>query len=294
MSHAAANRGSLARRQPRTLRILDDLPPALGKLDIIPTPGGDPTAVRDGLLIHSRHDPRREAAGQVAAGIDDSATSALILGFGLGYGAEAVRQRFPGLPILVLEPDAGMFKAALDARDLTGILADERVSFLVGEPPEEISSMLAALPLAKPAFLRLRPALQRDPQWFRAAEEVVRSWLLRRDININTLSRFGRLWVRNLVRNMPAFAAVPGIARLEGLFSGVPALVLARRSLSRPPAAAPGAPGREDGGHRGQHTPEAVPRDGSGAGFHRGRRSAVLGLALHGLGSPSQGERLTG
>ena len=53
------------------------------------------------------------------------------------------------------------------------------------------------------------------------------SWLLRRDININTLNRFGRLWVRNLARNMSSFLEHPGVGSLAGLFKGIPALVVA-------------------------------------------------------------------
>jgi len=224
------NRKVLGRRHPAVLQALDqtqDLGSEGGSLDIVETPCGAPTAVRDGLTMHSRRDPPREAAAQVTAAFNGSETAVLAFGFGLGYGVEAVRARFPAVPILVLEPDARMFRAALDSRDLSGMLEDERILFLVARPPEEISSLLASLPLGAPGFLRLRPAVQRSPSWFRAAEEIVRSWLLRRDININTLSRFGRLWVRNLVRNVGTFADAPGIARLEGLFQGMPCLVLA-------------------------------------------------------------------
>ncbi len=226
MSHFEANRGSLARAHPELLEKLDEAPRGAA-VSIVSTPSGFPTALRAGISVHSRRDPRREASAQVAASIEGTPTTALVLGFGLGYGVEALRERFPGLPVLVLEPDARMFAAALEARDLTAILTDPRVSFLVATRPEEVSSRLGGLPLARPAFLRLRPALEADPAWFNAAEEVVRSWLLRRDINTNTLNRFGRLWVRNLAHNIRAFVDAPGIARLEGAFSGIPALVLA-------------------------------------------------------------------
>ncbi|HVO40440.1 MAG TPA: 6-hydroxymethylpterin diphosphokinase MptE-like protein [Spirochaetia bacterium] len=235
MTLGEKNREALGKRHPPVLRALrealddvrDRAPDADGSLYIVATPCGSPTAVRDGLSVHSRRDPPREAASQVNAAFNGSETAILVFGFGLGYGVEAVRSRFPAVPILVLEPDAAMFRAALDSRDLTGVLSDERIVFLVARPPEEVSSLLASLPLAAPGFLRLRPAVQRSPSWFRAAEEVVRSWLLRRDININTLNRFGRLWVRNLIRNVGTFADAPGVARLESLFQGMPCLVLA-------------------------------------------------------------------
>ncbi|HTP60220.1 MAG TPA: 6-hydroxymethylpterin diphosphokinase MptE-like protein, partial [Spirochaetia bacterium] len=56
---------------------------------------------------------------------------------------------------------------------------------------------------------------------------VVRSWLLREEVNHNTLNRFGRLWVKNLGRNARSLAAAPGISRLKDLCRGLPALVVA-------------------------------------------------------------------
>ncbi len=227
MSVREENWKSLTDRYPEVARVLAESPTAEGGVRLIPTPSGSPTAVRGGLTFHSHHDPRTEAERQVGRALDESTTAVIVLGFGLGYAVEAVRHQFPRIPILVLEPDPAMFQAALESRNLTKVLSDPGILFLVSSRPEEVSSLLPLLPLAKPAFLRLRPALEGNPGWFRTAEEVVQSWLLRRDINLNTLNRFGRLWVRNLARNVHSFLEAPGISRLRGLCKGFPALVIA-------------------------------------------------------------------
>ena len=227
MSFEEENRRILAACHPGVLRALELASDTQGEIRLIPTPSGAPTVLRDGLSFHSRHDPRIEAERQVAADIDAETTAVLIFGFGLGYAAEAVRRRFPLLPILILEPDAGMFRAAMESRDLTSLFSDTRIVFLAAAEPEVVTTLLGALPLGKPAFLRLRPAAQVRPGWFRAVEEIIRSWMLRREINLNTLNRFGRLWVRNLARNMHSFVEAPGISRLAGLADGLPALVIA-------------------------------------------------------------------
>jgi hypothetical protein len=188
---------------------------------------GQPTATLDGLRLHSRYDPVREADLQVSREIPDNASALIVIGFGLGYGAEAARRRFPRLPLLVVEPDAALFAAALAARPLAGLLADPGLRLHVGAPAEALPPLLETLPLARPGVLRLRPAVVRHPAPYRAAEEVLQSWMLRKDINVNTLKRFGRLWVRHLVRNLPRFLSCPGVARLEGMFEGIPALVVA-------------------------------------------------------------------
>jgi hypothetical protein len=97
----------------------------------------------------------------------------------------------------------------------------------VGGTPEEAVELLESLPVGKVVFLRSRPAMERNRNWCRAVEETIRSFLLRREININTLDRFGKLWVRNLSRNLRPFLESAGISSLEGMFKGLPALVIA-------------------------------------------------------------------
>ncbi len=227
MSSREANFQALGVSHPDLARALSQLPEGQEGLQILETRSGDPTAVRHGLFMHSRHDPRAEAERQVARELAEEPTAAIIMGFGLGYLVEAVRRRFPHLPLLVLEPDGEMFRAAISSRDLTRTLSDAHIRFVVAGDPQEVTSVLPSLPLAKPAFLRLRPSVESNPGWYRTTEEVVRSWLLRQEINLNTLNRFGRLWVRNLARNVRSFANAPGISALQDLCKGFPALVVA-------------------------------------------------------------------
>jgi hypothetical protein len=223
-----ANLRALADRAPAAGEALA-VPPREGSggLLVEPTTSGAPTARLEGLYVHGRHDPRRDSDVQVRREIDSSCTAIVAIGFGLGYGPEAARRAFPERPLLVVEPDAALFREALAARDLRRLLEDPGVRFHIGASPDTLPGALESLPLARPAFLRLRPALRARPAAYRPFEETIQSWLLRRDININTLNRFGRLWVRNLCRNMTEFLRCPGVDLLKGLFDGVPALVVA-------------------------------------------------------------------
>jgi hypothetical protein len=202
-------------------------PHAQPGIEMLDTPSGAPTVKRDGVYLHGRHDPVRDASVQVKREIDAACTTIIVTGFGLGYGAEAARQAFPAQPLLVVEPDTRMFRAALSCRDLRDFLRDPAVHLHIGDNPDALPSVLEPLPLARPGFLRLRSAVQTRPGTYRASEETIQSWLLRRDINVNTLNRFGRLWVRNLCRNMAEFLRCPGVASLHGIFDGMPALVVA-------------------------------------------------------------------
>jgi hypothetical protein len=221
------NLAVLAVRHPLAARALGNQVPQLANIRILDTPSGAPTAVLDGVFLYGKHDPVRDSAAQVQREIDGACTAVLVVGFGLGYGAEAVRRAFPSRPVLVVEPDTEIFRAAVSCRDLRQLFADEGVHLFINAESDGLPAVLETLPLARPAFLRLRPALRARPGVYRASEETIRSWLLRRDINVNTLNRFGRLWVRNLCRNLDEMVRCPGVAALRGLFEGLPALVIA-------------------------------------------------------------------
>jgi hypothetical protein len=221
------NIGALSARHPDAAEALAKAPAEASNIEILDTPSGAPTARRDGVYLHGRHDPARDAANQVRREIDSTCTAVIAVGFGLGYGAEAARRAFPAKPLLVVEPDSQVFLAALACRDLRHFLEDPAVRLHVGAQPESLPAVLETLPLARPGFLRLRPVLHARPGTYRPSEETIQSWLLRRDINVNTLNRFGRLWVRNLCRNMGEFLRCPGVTSLHGIFDGLPALVVA-------------------------------------------------------------------
>lgn len=229
MSHLEANLEALRTADPgigsdtlHSLRLGEREEP-----QILETPSGLPTAKYRDAFIHSRYDPAKEASALLSREPLEGSTAAIVLGFGLGYVAEEVRRRFPGLPMLVVEPDSGFFRAALSARDLRGFMGSGPVWFSISPNPAVITEKLESLPMGNPKILRLRPIMDRNPAFFRAVEQLIGSFLLRRDININTLGRFGMLWVRNLARNIRLFADSPGTLPFEGMFRGVPALMLA-------------------------------------------------------------------
>ncbi|HTP57471.1 MAG TPA: hypothetical protein VMM82_01050, partial [Spirochaetia bacterium] len=145
------NSDALQAHHPEVARALSDLPEAPEAVQILETRSGEPTAVRHGLTLHSRHDPRGEAERLAARELQETPSAVIVMGFGLGYTVEAVRRKFPEMPILVLEPDGQMFQAALSARHLGEILSDERILFHVAGKPQEVTSFLRSLPLAKPA-----------------------------------------------------------------------------------------------------------------------------------------------
>jgi hypothetical protein len=227
MSFLERNLRTLYRGRPALegSRFEDRQPPP--ELELLDSASGHLTARLAGVYLHSRYDPVREAEAIVSREATEGTTAAIFYGFGLGYQVQAFRRRHPEVPAVVIEPDPGLFAEALRRRDLAELLGAGELFWHIGDEPEAVVMTLDSVPLGDPKVLRLRPAVDRAPEYFRKVDTAIRALLDRRNVNLNTLRRFGRLWLRNLLANLPPFAASPGVDRLRGRFEGVPALVLA-------------------------------------------------------------------
>jgi hypothetical protein len=225
VSFLAVNLEALARRFPELADLIDAA--EAFDLAVATASTGETTArVPGGAWLHSSRDPRSEARRLVAASAGPGIDVVVLLGFGLGYGAEACLEA--GIErVIVCETSVGALKAAFSLRDLSALLADEHLGFLVGEDPEGLVSALELSGGSRAGILELKAATATNPEWYGGARRAAERWNAKESVNESTLRRFGRLWVRNLARNLGTAASSPGVECLERVFSGLPAIILA-------------------------------------------------------------------
>jgi hypothetical protein len=194
-------------------------------IKIIPASTGDPALCVKGINIHSGRDPAREGLrlAQSASG----GGLVVILGFGLGYAAQASAADDTGRPIIIVEKYRKLLVKALETRDLSGFLSGNRIIFVIGGNGEGITNALSIADelssgeKSEPAVIRNRALVDLDKEWYGVVEEKIRTYSMKDDVNSATLKRFGRRWVRNLSRNIGAIRDYAGISRLAGLAAGV-------------------------------------------------------------------------
>ncbi len=201
-------------------------PPETG-LEIVSTPSGSPSALIRGAYLHSKYDPQKEARRIINRGASPETSTGIFYGFGLGYLVEAFLAGFPDAPAAVIEPDLDLFLGALQSRDLGGLFSSPLVNWFLEEEPESIIMSIETMPLSRPEVFRLRPLVACQAGYYQKVDRLLRTALDRKEVNINTLRRFGKLWVQNLLSNLEPFIFSPGISELAGIFKGFPALVLA-------------------------------------------------------------------
>ena len=181
---------------------------------------GFPVLKIEGLHIHSPRDPIREAQRQAEAlAADNTAPGPLIiLGFGLGYTAEAAVRIFPERPLIIVEKHPEILRKALEIRDLGNLFFKKDLAFVLGGTPDQIMGALSLInKKERPGLIPNRALMKLDEGWYQGVEQQIRAWVSRTEINQATLKRFGRRWVNNLSQNLSFIRDKPGIARLEGL-----------------------------------------------------------------------------
>ena len=205
-------------------------------IEIERSPLGDPVLKIRGFYIHSKRDPLREGKRQVEISIKEEQVGdgpLIILGFGLGYGAEAAVQAAPERPLIIVEKRRKILKLALELRNLDSLFMRGRIVFVLGGKDARIKNqIIEALSLFEkkaPCIIHNRALISLDEDWYGEAEKGIQSWITRKDVNRATLKRFGRRWVQNLSLNLSSIRDLPGINHLEGILktANIPVFLVA-------------------------------------------------------------------
>ena len=102
------------------------------------TPSGEPSLCVKGIYVHSPRDPLRE--GQRLAQTADSGNGpVVVLGFGLGYAAQAVAEIASAScrPVIVVEKYANLLRTAMELRDFRDFLSKNRIIFVMAAREKE-------------------------------------------------------------------------------------------------------------------------------------------------------------
>ncbi|MCL2480011.1 MAG: DUF115 domain-containing protein, partial [Treponema sp.] len=182
---------------------------------------GQPVLKIRGIYIHSPRDPVREGKRQAEAAAGAQGP-VIMLGFGLGYAAEAAAEIAPDRPLVIVERRREILRLALKHRDLGPFLLKNRVIFVLGGKSDQVSTALSLLEKneGRPLIIKNRALISIDNDFYKEAENNIYEWVSRSNINKATLRRFGKRWVRNLSQNLPAIRDMPGIGRLKNLLQG--------------------------------------------------------------------------
>jgi len=107
---------------------------------------------------------------------------------------------------IIIEYDAGILRAVLEAMDLTHILGDRRVRLLIDPLDEELEEAIVSsyVPSITGDFVSvpLRGRIDADSARYQRATDLIRGTIMAISDDYSVQSFFGKRWFTNIVRNL--------------------------------------------------------------------------------------------
>lgn len=174
------------------------------------------------IRLHSMH-PRAEAQ-KLLKQLSSDADLIFIGGMGLGYILDEIPQNSKRF-YLIFEPKSIIFDQALQKRpQLKGMLKQPNIIFI--QDCEALSEFMAHNRFKNIGFLIHRPYMDLFPQEITQAKEIIAAQLSKQEISNATLIRFGKIWIKNLFRNMPRYFSTLKLIDFKNSFKEQPAVII--------------------------------------------------------------------
>ncbi len=206
-----------------------------GRIEISATKSGDSTvsvkiASGRGLSLHSKYAPKDEASKLVDKVTDVDGLAYFVLGFGLGYHVHELLSRISkSARVWIIEPDIELLRIACETLDLTAILGNRRVGWIIDiDRPKLLSDFQHSGAILTSGVISLEhaPSVQRSPEFFADAKGWIDDVCSYSRTSINTLVLNSNKTLTNISRNLPWYVSSPNPARLENAFKGETAIIV--------------------------------------------------------------------
>lgn len=185
------------------------------------------------IILHSKHDPLREAKREIHSLAIDSPSLFVCLGVGLGYSLEVLwENHFSELTgLLLVERDIELFYFFLHRRDWGTILSHPSVRIVITSKPEEIlplaHSLLPQIMGSGIRFIDHRPSNLIYADFYAGCVKCLRRFLQQAAAESEFLVQYGSLIQRNAILNLPAMCTSHGLGPLRDFYKDQPAVLIA-------------------------------------------------------------------
>ncbi len=196
-------------------------------LEYIEAKNGSSSASYEGIMLHSKYNPEREAE-QLVSTCSDDCPCAVFLAFGLGYAPIVFAKKHPDAALILVEKDPVFLFAAFATLDWQPVLEHSEIIFAVDADVQTASSLIRPHNSNDMAIFSNAAWTSHDKEYFETLRSAISRDSHKNQVNTNTLEKFSRLWLRNSCKNLPYLAQLGGVKDYFGIApSTVPFVVLA-------------------------------------------------------------------
>ena len=199
-------------------------------LEVIETKSQKPSGkvIKNGkqILLHSAYDPIKEANTLIKEiENDEDLDLVFVFGIGAGYLVNAVRKLH--IPVAVIEPSIDFFNTLIDNFKLDTILENNKITFFIGgNDDEDIEKFISLTTTKKVKFFITRSYATLFAEEALHYQSKVLSIVDKKIININTISRFDKLWAYNIASNVVEIATHYGVNKFFNKYKNIPAVIV--------------------------------------------------------------------
>lgn len=175
------------------------------------------------IFLHSAYDPEKEANTLIKE-IENDTDLIFIFGIGAGYLINAVKKL--NVDIAVIEPSIKFFNLLIDNFKLDKILEDNITFFIGGDDIEDIEKFISIANTKKVKFFITRSYANLFGEEALFYQQKVLSIVDKKIININTISRFDKLWAYNIASNVAKISTHYGANKFFDKYKNIPAVIV--------------------------------------------------------------------
>ena len=175
------------------------------------------------IFLHSAYDPEKEANTLIKE-IENDTDLIFIFGIGAGYLINAVKKL--NVNIAVIEPSIKFFNLLIDNFKLDKILEDNITFFIGGDDIEDIEKFISIANTKKVKFFITRSYANLFGEEALFYQQKVLSIVDKKIININTISRFDKLWAYNIASNVAKISTHYGANKFFDKYKNIPAVIV--------------------------------------------------------------------
>ena len=179
------------------------------------------------IFLHSAYNPEKEAnalINEIKNETEKDLDLVFIFGIGAGYLINAFKKL--NINIAVIEPSIKFFNLLIDNFKLDKILEDNITFFIGGDDIEDIEKFISLTNTKKVKFFITRSYATLFNEEALFYQQKVLSIVDKKIININTISRFDKLWAYNIASNVAKISTHYGVNKFFYKYKNIPAIIV--------------------------------------------------------------------
>jgi len=175
------------------------------------------------IKLHSAYDPVKEASRSVDSFTPGRSSIIIVSGLALGYHIELLRNKFPSLAVVAVEPDSKII--SICAEHYPNAIKNLQIVKELSDI-ENIFSSLDMSSFKGIAHFSHRPSYQLNNIFYDKVIDEIKTFISSKVSDLLTRFEFEKKWISNIFKNFPLTVDAIGVSSFFGKFRDRPGIIV--------------------------------------------------------------------